>query len=330
MALLTPVSLADARRIGALYGLDVAGARPILAGSVNTNVALALAGGGRAFLRVYEEQSHDGAADDVRLLAHLAARGVPTPEPLAQQGAPGASVFVAEHAGKPAAVFPWVEGEVLCQARVTPGAAAQVGEALARVHLAGASFPGAQPSRFGPVQLAGRIASLRAMPLAPDLPAAVEALAARLDRLPSRGPREGGGSGLVHGDLFRDNVLWKDGRIAALLDFESASLETYAFDLMVTLLAWCFGDRLDPDLCRAMAQGYAAVRPLPEAEAERLHAEGSFAALRFAVTRITDFEVRPRGSGVFKDYRRFLARADAIDALGPAGLRALLGLRGPG
>lgn len=121
-------------------------------------------------------------------------------------------------------------------------------------------------------------------------------------------------------------MLWTNGRIAALLDFESASHESYPFDLMVTLLAWCFGDHLDPALARAMAQGYARVRPIPEAEAARLYEEGSFAALRFTITRITDFELRPRGSGVFKDFRRFLARGEALDALGPAGLRDMLGV----
>jgi homoserine kinase type II len=326
MALLTPVSLADARRVGALYGLNVTDARPLLAGSVNTNIQLALAGGGHAFLRVYEEQGHEGAAADARLLAHLAARGVVTPEPIPLRGDPGGG-FLAEHAGKPVALFPWVEGEILCQARVTPAAAAQVGAALARIHLAGASFAAPKASRFGAAQLAARIASLRAMALAPDLAATVERLALRLDRHASRGPAAGApGLGLVHGDLFRDNVLWREGTIAALLDFESASLESYPFDLMVTILAWCFGDRLDPALARALAQGYASVRPVPEAEADRLHAEGSYAALRFAITRITDFELRPQGSGVRKDYRRFLARADALDALGPSGLRALLGL----
>jgi homoserine kinase type II len=322
MALLTPVSLDDARRLGALYGLDVASARPLPAGSVNTNVELALRGGGRAFLRVHEERTLAAAAGDADLLAHLAARGVVTPQPLALAAEPGA--YIAEHAGKPVAVFPWVEGEILCQARVTPATAAQAGEALARVHLAGVRFPAA-PSRFGPGHLSARIASLRAAALPAEVARDVERLASRLDRHAARAPAEGTW-GLCHGDLFRDNVLWKDGRIAALLDFESASLESYPFDLMVTLLAFCFGDRLDPGLCHALAQGYARARPLAEAEAERLYDEGSFAALRFAVTRITDFELRPKGSGVFKDYRRFLARADALDALGNAGLRAMLGV----
>jgi len=95
---------------------------------------------------------------------------------------------------------------------------------------------------------------------------------------------------------------------------------------MVTLLAWCVGDALDPELARALADGYTAARPLPEAEAEALYAEGSFAALRFAITRITDFELRPRGSGVYKDFRRFVARGAALTALGSDGLRALLGV----
>ena len=324
MALLTPVSLDDARRLGVLYGLEVEAVRPILAGSVNTNVALSLAGGGRAFLRVFEEQTAAPASGEARLLSHLAARGVATPRPFALAADPGA--FIAEHAGKPVAVFPWVEGEILCQGRVTPEAAGQVGGALAEVHLAGASFVGAPPSRFGPAALAARIRALRAAALAPELAAIVARLDARLAGAFVTRDATGEGSGLVHGDLFRDNVLWTNGRIAALLDFESASHESYPFDLMVTLLAWCFGDHLDPALARAMAQGYARVRPIPEAEAARLYEEGSFAALRFTITRITDFELRPRGSGVFKDFRRFLARGEALDALGPAGLRDMLGV----
>jgi homoserine kinase type II len=321
MALLTPVSLDDARRIGALYGLDVEGARPLLAGSVNTSVELALAGGGRAFLRVYEEQPRAAAAGEARMLAHLAARGVATPCPHPLAADPAA--HVTEHAGKPVAVFPWVDGEMLCQARVTLDVAAQVGEALARVHLAGASFEGAPANRFDAAALGARIRAIRAAPLPGGLTPVVERLEGRLERYRGRAPGTAG-AGLVHGDLFRDNVLWQGGRIAALIDFESASRESYAFDLMVTILAWCFGDGLDPELARAMAQGYARVRPMPEAEAARLHDEGGYAALRFSVTRITDYELRPRGSGVFKDYRRFLQRADALDALGPSGLRALL------
>jgi homoserine kinase type II len=323
MAVLTPLSLDDARALGARYGLSVSAVTGIPAGSVNSNFALSLTSGERVFLRIYEEQDAASARGEAALLAHLSAHGVPTPRPLAFPGDPAS--FIAEQAGKPAAIFPWIRGDSLCQARVTPGAARQVGEALGRVHAAGASFPGAPPSRFGPAQLEGRIARLRGMTMEPPIAAVVERVAARLEPFRARvpGPRV---SGLCHGDLFRDNVLWEDGAITALLDFESASRESYPFDLMVTLLAWCFGGELDRALCQAMVEGYRAARPLPDEEIALLHAEGSFAALRFTVTRLTDFELRPRGNGVFKDYRRFLARADALDALGPAGLPTFLGL----
>jgi homoserine kinase type II len=322
MATLTPLLFDDARRLGAAYGLDVTAVRGIPAGSVNSNYALTLGGGGQVFLRVYEEQQAASAAGEARLLAHLEAHGVKTPRPLSLVGGE-ASGFIAEHAGKPVAVFPWIEGDSLCQKRVTPKAARQVGAALAEVHRAGDSFEGAPASRFGEAQLASRLRGLEAMRLDADLTAIVARLGLDLARLASR-PIVG--QGLIHGDLFRDNVLWREGEIGALLDFESASRGSRPFDLMVTLLAWCFGDGLDHELVRALAQGYTAVRPLPEDEAAALHAEGSFAALRFSITRITDFELRPRGSGVFKDYRRFLARGRALDELGPRGLRALLGV----
>src|SRR5262245_26460395 len=118
MALLTPLVLDDARRLGALYGLPVASVRAIPAGSVNSNFELIFEGGGRALLRVYEEQNAASAAGEARLLEHLSLHGVPTPRPLSLQADP--KRFIAEHAGKPVAVFPWASGEVLCQARISP------------------------------------------------------------------------------------------------------------------------------------------------------------------------------------------------------------------
>src|SRR5262245_56163095 len=76
MAILTPLQLDDARRIGARYGLEIAGVRGIPAGSVNSNCELSLAGGARAFLRVYEEQTAITAEGEARMLDHLSAQGV--------------------------------------------------------------------------------------------------------------------------------------------------------------------------------------------------------------------------------------------------------------
>ena len=180
--------------------------RGIEAGTVNTSYALELASG-RYFLRLYEEQEMAGAAREADLLAHLAASGVPTPAPIA--GTDGAFVRLLE--GRPAALFPWIDGDILCQKRVTPAAARIVGEALARIHVAGGPCG---EGRFHPAAIAERCARIQDRPLADDLRERVLAVAARRRTdLPT---------GLLHGDLFRDNVLWKGTSISALLDFESA------------------------------------------------------------------------------------------------------------
>jgi homoserine kinase type II len=335
MAVLTTLVLDDARRIGAEFGLSIVSIRGILAGSVNTNYECALEGGGRAFLRVYEEQDARGAESEIRLLEHLSSRGVPTVRPLPRVAGQG-SMRVSSFGGKAAAVFPWVDGEVLCQKRVTEPVMEQVGEALARIHVAGADFEGAGPSRFDAAHLRGRIERLRAQGYGRPSPGAgiaggeigadVERLADKLAAHADRTRHAPAAASLVHGDVFRDNVLWKDGTMAAVLDFESASLGSVTFDLCVTMLAWCYGDALERGLARALVRGYASHRPLTEADRARLHDDAMFAALRFSVTRITDYELRPKGTGIYKSYRRFLGRLAAIESLGAKGLSEFLGL----
>lgn len=322
MAVLTAIDEGDARDLLAGYGLELRGIEGIAAGSVNSNFAL-FTPEDRVFLRLYEEQDRAGAEREAAMLERLARAGVPTPPPLRRLDRALVSVV----RGRPAAVFPWRDGGMRCQAAVTPDDAGRVGEALARVHAAGAG-EAAEPGRFGVDELRARLERIAAsgddhfVPLVPSLRKALErAHAARAPELPA---------GLIHGDLFRDNVLWDArGEIAALLDFESACAGTYAYDLMVTVLSWCFGEGLDAGLARAMREGYERVRPLTPAEAEGLHAEAAFAALRFTITRITDYAMRAGTAGprVVKDWRRFQKRHEVIEVLGPEGLRALLGVQ---
>lgn len=339
MAVLTTVDLEGARRIGREYGLSIVALQGILAGSVNTNYACTLEGGGRVFLRVYEEQGPEGAAREIRLLEHLGSRGVPTVRPMFRAAAGDVErQTLSSYSDKAAAIFPWVDGEVLCQKRVTEDVMEQVGAALARVHVAGADFEGAEPSRFDASHLRGRLEKLRASGYGRSSPGAavsggeigadVERLSDKLAAYVERDRARGGPvpAALVHGDVFRDNVLWKGGRMAAVLDFESASLGSVTFDLCVTMLAWCYGDVLEPGLARALARGYVRERPLTAEDRERLFDDAIFAALRFSVTRITDYELRPEGTGIYKNYRRFLGRLAAIEGLGAKGLAEMLGI----
>jgi homoserine kinase type II len=361
MAVLTPVELADAARIGREYGLSIIALRGILAGSVNTNFECSLEGGDHVFLRVYEEQDAPGAAREIKLLEHLASRGVPTVRPLFRRAAGDTDEqTLSSYSGKAAALFPWVDGEILCQKRVSESVMAQVGKALAQIHVAGADFVGAQHSRFDAAHLTGRLERLRiqgygqlpasgtavggaaangavvggaaaggAVP-GGEIGADVERLAEKLAAYVERERRRGGPppSALVHGDVFRDNVLWKDGQMVAVLDFESASLGSVTFDLCVTMLAWCYGDVLERDLARALVRGYSAERALTAEDRERLFDDAMFAALRFSITRITDYELRPKGTGVYKNYRRFLGRLATIEGLGAKGLAEFMGIEG--
>ncbi|HLM73286.1 MAG TPA: phosphotransferase, partial [Polyangiaceae bacterium] len=225
-------------------------------------------------------------------------------------------------------IFPWIEGEALCSKRVTADAVFRVGDALARVHLAGADLDGAPLSRFRPANLEARIASIpqAAAAQSDELASTLHELSAKLAQVSRVSRSDPPRRGVIHGDLFRDNVIWRGPAIAALLDFESASRGSPAFDLSVTLLAWCYGDDLDAELCRALVAGYQEARPVSKVERAELFHQARLAAMRFATTRITDFELRPRGSGVWKDYRRFMARLKKIEALGEEGLLTHLGL----
>ena len=322
MAVLTALTKGDASALLEQY--DAGPLRSLAglpAGSVNSNFRLETSTA-RLFFRLYEEQDEAGARHETAMLERLAGAGVPTPAPLRRRDGGLVSVL----RGKPAALFPWLDGTMRCQAGVTRDDARTVGEALARVHVAGAGEK-CGPGRFDIPGILGRLdrieasGSSRFAPFAAVLRASVERVRDAQDPTLARG--------LIHGDLFRDNVLWNErGTIAALLDFESACEGTFAYDLMVTVLSWCVADDLRPELAQSMREGYEHVRPLSEAEKAALYTEGRLAALRFTTTRITDYAMRDGASGprVVKDWRRFLKRFETLEALGPTGVRRALGV----
>jgi homoserine kinase type II len=308
VALLTALPLAAARDLGRAYGVELTRIEPLASGSVNSNFRAASADGRELFARLYEEQGPDGAESELRLLAALSRGGSPVAAALPRTAA------LPLHAGKPFVVFPWVEGEILCLARVDAGACRAVGRALAGVHLATASVPRLGPGRFGPSDMLARLARVERETTRPELladVARVRALYARL--VPARDASLP--SGIVHGDLFRDNVLWQKGELAALLDFESVFHGPFVYDLMVTIAAWCYRDAFDVSLARALVDGYVGARPLTPAERASVRVEGALACLRFVTSRITDFELRAApGARPARDFRRFLARLEAIEA----------------
>jgi homoserine kinase type II len=320
------MTLEEARAALESYDLDVVAVEALDAGSVNSNFSVEARSGERFFVRLYEEQGFAGAAGELGMIRELGERGVPTPPPRPRRD----GSYVASHRGKPVGVHPWVNGQILCFASVTPDAARAVGRALAEVHRATALLSHVPAGRFGLDGLRERLAHVDRTDAryAADTRRIRERIEFHSARSPSSLP-----SGLIHGDLFRDNVLWRapaDRRatgeltlagpdegaseLLALLDFESASQGVFIYDLMVCVHAWCYGRRFEPGLVRAMFEGYRAERPFEPEERGAVAHQGALAALRFATTRLTDFSLRaPPGTEPKRDYRRFLARLDALE-----------------
>jgi homoserine kinase type II len=320
MSLLTSMTSVQARRIGASFGLSVAAVRALAEG-VNSNFVFELEDGGSVFARVHEWVSSEAVEAQCRLLDHLAAAGVPTPPPLRRCDGGGK---VADHANKPVALFPFFPGDHCDQPSVTAARARRVGEAVAQIHRAGESFVDPLPGAVGVAELQHQVTELARRQLAPPLHRDLAFLADRLAALALTGTLSGPTIPVIHGDLFRDNVLWIGEELTGVLDFELAAAGSPVFDLMVTVLAWCFGEALDPSLAQALVAGYLRVRPLSDRERDSCYVQGRLAALCFAVTRIVDYELRPPGVIAYKDYRRFLARLDAIEQIGAEHFRSWL------
>ena len=223
----------------------------IAAGMQNSNYFVTTSGG-RFVLTLFE--AIDSAALDfyLRLQAHLADAGLPCPRPLAD----GHGRLWRLLCGKPAALLSCLPG----RATELPdaGQCRRVGAALARLHLAAADLAGAPANPCGAAwcQAVGES-------LLPLLPAADAALLADELAFQAGQDRSALPQGVIHADLFRDNVLWRDdGELGGLLDFYFAGVDAWLFDLAVVANDWCG----DAGQLAALFAGYAGVRPPQPAE----------------------------------------------------------------
>ncbi|HSR97796.1 MAG TPA: phosphotransferase, partial [Kofleriaceae bacterium] len=251
------------------------------------------------------------------------AAGVATPPPvLAHDGRPYAQLA---GAAKWVSVFPWTAGHHLDADRITPDLAIELGAALARLHAAGLDLPLAWRRRsiYDHAHLVARYAAFAGS----SDPALARAIAVVGEELAAaeaaRAVRERATRGIIHGDLFRDNVLWDGGRVVAILDFEQASGGSLAYDLAVCINDWCWTGQVRHDLIAALLAGYQRVRVLTADDRAALPIEVRAAAARFTITRITDVYLA-NVDNPDKDFRAFLARCDAWHAPNLGQLSSLL------
>jgi len=291
MAVYTDVTAEDLARFLSGYAIGELLAYKGIAEGVENSNFLVHTSAGNFILTLYEKRVAEGDLPFfLGLMEHLAARGLNCPQPVKnKQGG-----MLGRVAGRPAAIVTFLDGMWI--RRPNAGHCAAVGEALANLHLDGADFPTKRPNALSVESWRPLFehAGARGDSVRPGL---CDEIARELDVLERSWPR-GLPEGVIHADLFPDNVFFLGDRLSGLIDFYFACTDTLAYDVAICLNAWCF----EPDHSynvtkgRALLKGYGRVRALNEAEREALPMLARGAAMRFLLTRLVDWLAVPEGA----------------------------------
>lgn len=287
-------------------------AKGIAEGVSNSNWLIETSGGAnrgtRFILTMYEQRTEVGELPFfLGLLDHLADRGCPAPRTIHDRG--GNTYRLVQ--GKPVALIEFLPG--VSVDAPTPYQAGAVGAALAHVHLGARDFAGRRANSLGLSQCLGLLDQCGAAGLA-EIDSGLRPLVVRerdgLEAMwPTDLPR-----GIIHADLFPDNVLMLGDRVTGLIDFYFACTDIIAFDVAVTHAAWCFdagGRRFDAAASAALLAGYESVRRLDPAERAAMPVLARGAAMRFLASRAYDWLHTPADALVTrKDPMAFARRLE--------------------
>lgn len=314
MAVYTEVGDDDLIAFVAEYDIgEAVSCKGIAEGIENSNYALATTGGDY-ILTLYEKRVNpDDLPFFLGLMEHLAGGGIACPTPL--HGRDGEALR--RLCGRPAAIITFLDG--MWPRRPTPEHAAELGRALAELHLAGADFPMSRANDLSVASWRPLVARSgdRAEEVEPGL---AGELAKELDVLEAAWP-DGLPGGVIHADLFPDNVFFRDGRLTGIIDFYFACNDVFAYDVAVCLNAWCF----EPDRsfnitkARRLLTAYGEVRDFSEQELAALPLLARGSAMRFLATRLFDWLHTPADA--------LVSRKDPLEYL--AKLRFHQGVKGP-
>ena len=281
MSVFTSVSIQELQAWLQDYAIgEVVELKGISAGITNTNYFVTTTKN-KYVLTLFEHNLMDELPYFIDLMSYLSTHGIPCPQPITNQA--GISLHMLN--GKPAVLISRLKGQDVTAPNTVH--CAEVGRVLAKMHLAGQMFA-TQPAHSNPRDAQWRINT--AQKVMPHLPPAdqqllTEALAfqAALDMEPL--PK-----GVIHADLFRDNVLFDGDEIGGLIDFYYACHDALAYDLAIAVNDWCVhaDGTLDDARLEAMLSAYQAVRPLTEAEQAAWNSMLRIAALRFWLSRLYD------------------------------------------
>jgi homoserine kinase type II len=225
------------------------------------------------------------------LMTHLAGHGINCPQPVQNRNGEALSAL----AGRPAAIINFLEG--IWPRKPSAAHCAGVGQALAKMHLAGRDFPLA---RANALSVSGwrplfEVAASRANEVQHGLR---DFIGAELDYLEGNVWPKNLPQGVIHADLFPDNVFFLGERVSGIIDFTFACNDMLAYDVAICLNAWCFESDCSFNVTKARAflGAYGRERQLSQAEQDALPLLARGAALRFLLTRLVDFLDVPAGA----------------------------------
>jgi homoserine kinase type II len=315
MAVYTEVPDEELCRFVADYDIgDVVAAKGIAEGVENSNYLLQTFGG-TYILTLYEKRvARADLPFFLGLMDHLAAKGFPCPTPI--HGRDGRALR--ELCGRPAAIVTFLQG--LWPRRIESWHCAALGEALARMHQAGAGFAMTRANALSVDDW--RALFEKSAPRADRVASGLaRELYAELDTLERDWPRALP-TGVIHADLFPDNVFFLGKKLSGFIDFYFACNDFYAYDLAVCLNAWCFESdgSFNVTKARLLLSSYRKVRDFAPEELAALPLLARGGALRFLLTRLHDWLHHPAGALVKpKDPLEYLQK-----------LRFHRGVAGPG
>src|ERR1700744_1535931 len=270
---------------------DLLSYKGIAEGVENSNFLLHTTSG--AFiLTLYEKRvAKNDLPFFLRLMTHLASRGVNCPQPVKDKSGEALRTL----AGRPAAIITFLEG--VWPRKPNTAHCSGVGTVLGQMHLAGADFARA---RANALSVSGwRPLFEQAVSRADDVqPGLSDFIAAELAHLESGiWPKHLQG-GVIHADLFPDNVFFLEDRVSGIIDFTFACTDMLAYDVAICLNAWCFESdcQFNVTKARALLSAYGRERAMSKAEEDALPLLARGSALRFLLTRLVDFLNVPKGA----------------------------------
>jgi homoserine kinase type II len=291
MAVYTEVSDDDLARFIERYAIgDLLSYKGIAEGVENTNYMVHTVAA-TFILTLYEKRvDPNDLPFFLGLMEHLNARGVTCPLPVHDRD----GNVLNELAGRRAALVTFLEG--VWPRKPKAQHCGEVGKAMARMHLAGNGFTHTRKNALG---LSGWRPLYEKFAARADeiLPGMSNLIATELEYLEAHWPA-GLPQGVIHADLFPDNVFFLGDKLSGLIDFYFACTDALAYDVAICLNAWCFevDGSYNVTKGRSLLAAYAAVRPLSAAERDALPLLARGAALRFLLTRLVDWFNRPPGA----------------------------------